>query len=499
MWLTTAGLLLVMVAVAMIRRAVGSTTHVISWTATTSSTAGARCRHGYNWPPDSFSSMPTLMTFWQELTLPWQVCLEEAWAAYRAGSLPIGAAVVDRDGSIVGRGRNRVFENLAEQPHAPYLFGHRLAHAEVNALVSIDHAAVRARECALYTTLEPCALCVGAIRMLALRDVRYAARDPAAGSVTLLDATDFMRRGAVQAQHLRHSALEGVLIAMNVVALLSLAQRFEVRPPIDIWEAERLPGVDLGRQLFASGHLKHLADTEARIEVVLDDLMTRYRQHTAAMSSCPPAPTSPRRDASVSRRPLVLIVTGPPASGKSTLGEQLALRLGLPFLSKDLFKEILFDQLGWSDREWSRRLGGASMALLFRSAAALLEAGQSVALESNFYPAWDTPQLRRLADQFGCRFVQVVCTASGPTLVERYRRRIVTCERHPGHTDSEWLEEMLSRLLSERWNALDLEGPVISVDTEREAPVDAIVEEIRKAVRPPESKCETTAGRISCT
>jgi predicted kinase len=232
---------------------------------------------------------------------------------------------------------------------------------------------------------------------------------------------------------------------------------------------------------------------------VLDDLMTRYRQHTAAMSSCPPAPTSPRRDASVSRRPLVLIVTGPPASGKSTLGEQLALRLGLPFLSKDLFKEILFDQLGWSDREWSRRLGGASMALLFRSAAALLEAGQSVALESNFYPAWDTPQLRRLADQFGCRFVQVVCTASGPTLVERYRRRIVTCERHPGHTDSEWLEEMLSRLLSERWNALDLEGPVISVDTEREAPVDAIVEEIRKAVRPPESKCETTAGRISCT
>jgi SpoVK/Ycf46/Vps4 family AAA+-type ATPase len=69
-----------------------------------------------------------------------------------------------------------------------------------------------------------------------------------------------------------------------------------------------------------------------------------------------------------SAMPLVLIITAPPASGKSTLGRQLAQRLGLPFLSKDLFKEVLFDVLGWSDLEWSQRLGRASMKLLFRSA-----------------------------------------------------------------------------------------------------------------------------------
>jgi len=183
----------------------------------------------------------------------------------------------------------------------------------------------------------------------------------------------------------------------------------------------------------------------------------------------------------------VLIITGPPASGKSTLGRQLASGLGLPFLSKDLFKETLFDQLGWSDREWSRRLGGASMALMFRSAAALLEAGQSVALESNFYSEWDTPPLRQLAEKFGCRFVQVVCTASEPTLVERYKERIVTGERHLGHTESEPLEETLSRVLNGRWDALDLKGSVIYVDTERETPgnlVDAIVEEIRRVLQP---------------
>src|SRR5262249_20202092 len=136
------------------------------------------------------------------------------------------------------------------------------------------------------------------------------------------------------------------------------------------------------------------------------------------------------------RRRLVLIITGPPASGKSTLGRQLARRLGLALLSKDLFKEVLFDELGWSDRQWSRRLGSASMALLFRSAFALLEADQSVALEANFYPEWDTAPLRQLTERSGCRFVQVVCTASTRTLVERYRTRSLTGERHPGHTES---------------------------------------------------------------
>src|SRR5207302_10807458 len=74
-------------------------------------------------------------------------------------------------------------------------------------------------------------------------------------------------------------------------------------------------------------------------------------------------------------RPLVLIVTGPPASGKTTIGRPLARALALPFLSKDLFEEILFDSLASSDREWSRRIGLASMQLLFRCAEVLLEAG----------------------------------------------------------------------------------------------------------------------------
>jgi hypothetical protein len=61
-----------------------------------------------------------------------------------------------------------------------------------------------------------------------------------------------------------------------------------------------------------------------------------------------------------------------------------------------VYETILFDSLGWEDREWSRKLGIACNQLLFQTAAAQLEAGTSVALESNFSVQWDTPKMLEL-------------------------------------------------------------------------------------------------------
>lgn len=182
-------------------------------------------------------------------------------------------------------------------------------------------------------------------------------------------------------------------------------------------------------------------------------------------------------------QPLVLIVTGPPAGGKTTIARPLARALGLPFLSKDLFKESLFDSLGSSDREWSRRLGLASTRLLFRCAEALLEAGQSCALESNFYAQWDTTRLRDLQTRFECRFVQVVCFAETAVLVDRFTCRARSGDRHRGHADAFALDELIPRIVNERWDALDLDGPVIRVDTTRDlANVHKLIRDIRHLI-----------------
>ena len=395
--------------------------------------------------------------------------------AYRAGSLPIGAVITDAAGAIVGRGRNRIFEAARTNDDAGAaercLFGHRLAHAEMNVLLDVVDGAVGLQGCTLYTTLEPCALCIGAIRMVRVQQVHYAARDPAAGSLALRGATDFMRRGAIHVQRLAAPELEAVLVAMQVEALLRIDARTQQQPWFRHWESALGTGVALGRELFASGVLQRLAACpETTMAHVLETLAAQVEGAGANGAHDAPPPVDPL-DGATTSRPLVLLVTGAPASGKSSLAPPLAARLGLPLLSKDLYKESLFESLGWSDRDWSPRLGAASMQLLYRSAEAVLRAGQSVALECNFYARWDTPKLHALAERFGCTFIQVLCTAPGPVLVERFRERVASGARHPGHDDATSLEQMLQRLLDERWAALELAGPVFVVNTSA-GPID---------------------------
>jgi len=117
---------------------------------------------------------------WRSLAEPWRACLELSWEAYRAGTVPVGAVVVDPHGTIVSRGRNRVFH----QRDPASLTGTRLAHAEVDALVRLPRTALYLDH-VLYSALEPCLLCLGAALMSTVGRIRYAGADPAGGACRL--------------------------------------------------------------------------------------------------------------------------------------------------------------------------------------------------------------------------------------------------------------------------------------------------------------------------
>ena len=74
--------------------------------------------------------------------------------------------------------------------------------------------------------------------------------------------------------------------------------------------------------------------------------------------------------------PWIVIVNGPPAAGKTTFARSLAGELRLPLFTKDDIKESLFDTLGFQDREWSRKLGLASLVLLFELVERQIEVGR---------------------------------------------------------------------------------------------------------------------------
>lgn len=208
---------------------------------------------------------------WEQLEMPWRVCIEEAWTAYRAGSLPIGAAIYDAGGRLLARGRNRFYES--EAPPG-LLAGHRLAHAEMNALLALDWAHVDPARCSLYTTTEPCPLCVGAIRMTRLGAVRYASRDGAAGSAELFDATPFMQRGEIAVSGPQRPDLEATLVALLVE--FALGQDDANTPS---W-CERLglvvpDGLALGATLVESGELRRWAADGRTADSVVDTLAYR--------------------------------------------------------------------------------------------------------------------------------------------------------------------------------------------------------------------------------
>ncbi|MEO6462786.1 MAG: tRNA adenosine(34) deaminase TadA [Candidatus Eisenbacteria bacterium] len=110
-----------------------------------------------------------------------RAALQEARRALDEGEVPVGCVIV-HEGTIVGRGHNLV-ERMADAT----------AHAEVVAIGAASTAlqSWRLSECTLYVTLEPCAMCAGAIVNARVGRLVYGALDPKAGACgSVLDVLD---------------------------------------------------------------------------------------------------------------------------------------------------------------------------------------------------------------------------------------------------------------------------------------------------------------------
>jgi tRNA(adenine34) deaminase len=130
--------------------------------------------------------------------------LDQARRAQAAGEVPVGAVVV-LDGKVIGSGHNTTEDS--DDPSA---------HAEINALRAAGAAFGdwRLEQSTLVVTLEPCAMCMGAIALARVERVVYGASDPRLGACgSALDVLD-----AAVAPHLR--SVEGGLMADECSAIL---------------------------------------------------------------------------------------------------------------------------------------------------------------------------------------------------------------------------------------------------------------------------------------
>jgi len=109
--------------------------------------------------------------------------LAEAAKAAAAGEVPVGAVVV-RGGEVIARGRNRPIKTADPTAHAEVVALRRAARKAGN---------YRLADCDLYVTVEPCAMCLGALVQARVRRLVFGAADPKAGAVSSVMAFPFDR------------------------------------------------------------------------------------------------------------------------------------------------------------------------------------------------------------------------------------------------------------------------------------------------------------------
>ena len=177
---------------------------------------------------------------------------------------------------------------------------------------------------------------------------------------------------------------------------------------------------------------------------------------------------------------MLIIVTGLPATGKTTIARSISARIRAPLFSKDEYKETLFDSLGTKDREWSRSIGRAAIDLMYSDVASCMRVGLTCVVESNFKPEFDNERMGKLLDEYRVSSVQVLCKADGSVVYDRFSQRASSGDRHPGHNDAGSLDELRPVLMRGRAEPLAVPGPLIEIDTTDfgSVDVDALVREL---------------------
>jgi predicted kinase len=163
----------------------------------------------------------------------------------------------------------------------------------------------------------------------------------------------------------------------------------------------------------------------------------------------------------------IVLVSGSPAAGKTTLAAPLAQALRLPLIAKDDLKETLIDVLGdqGGDLQWSRKIGGAAWTLLWK----LAERAPAAVIEANFRP--DSTYERERLTRLDAHIVEVFCHSPFEELVQRFRARALTAhEAHP-------LREMPASWATELNRPMGL-GPVIDVDTTLPVDIAALATQV---------------------
>ncbi|MGD7023574.1 nucleoside deaminase [Rossellomorea vietnamensis] len=210
---------------------------------------------------------------WDNLSQAWKTCFEQAWLSYCSGSFPIGAVITDENGKVISAGRNKVYEKSQEPGQ---ICSNKIAHAEINAILKIDNLETNRnrKKYSIFSTMEPCALCFGAIVMSSIKTIHYAAGDGLAGATNLVNGNNYITGKSISV-HGPHKELEIVQLVLKTDFVLRRGHDIE---RIITWRMDCPSGVELGERWFNNGTLQNAKQNGKPFGEIFEEIMEETRR-----------------------------------------------------------------------------------------------------------------------------------------------------------------------------------------------------------------------------
>ena len=216
-----------------------------------------------------------LYTDWEELDHEWKVIFELSLKSYCEGNLPIAAIITDYEGNILSSGRNHLYDS--ERFPNP-----RVKHAETECIQQLDvRKYTNLRDYTLYTSLEPCPMCMGTIIMGNIKKVRVAAKDGWAGATDLCDKSAYMRGKKTDIQFINHIYTD---VSMTLLCYAEMRRRSIDNPVILQYKSDYPEAFEAAIELYEGNMLVQEVIDKKTVEEVYHLILSQV-QMTARSAS----------------------------------------------------------------------------------------------------------------------------------------------------------------------------------------------------------------------